>query len=98
MLKSGVGISVLGNQDRGQQFRSRLFAIQILLSLQEKRMFFYIAFFKGIVPRITKRNPLFRVVVSRQKGFVRRISAKGTAVAGMPGNLPSLIDRGRGTR
>src|SRR6266851_4788177 len=98
MLKGRVGISVLGNQNSGQQFSSRLLAIQILLPLQEKRPFLYLTFFKGIIPGITKRNTLFRIVISRQKGLVRRISAKGTGMGGMPGNLSSLADRDRGTR
>src|SRR5258707_13599968 len=43
MLKGGVGISVLRNQDRGQQFGSGLLAVHLLLSLQKKGTFLNIA-------------------------------------------------------
>src|SRR5882672_7430689 len=93
MLKGGVGISVLRNQDRGQQFGSRLLAIHVLLSLQKKGTFLNIAFFEVVVSRITKRDTLFRIVVCGQEGFVRRISAKRTRMCGVSGNVSTLVDR-----
>src|SRR6267154_504650 len=98
MLKGGVGISVLRNQDGDQQFGSRLLALQILLSLQKKGTFLNIAFFEVVVPRITKRDTLFRVVVSGQEGFVGRISAKRTRMCGVSGNVSSFVDRDCGAR
>src|SRR5712672_4755510 len=98
MLKVGVGISVLRNQDRGQQFGSRLLALQVLLSLQKKGTFLNIALFEVVVPRVTKRDTLFRIVVCGQEGFVRRVSAKRTRMCGVSGNVSNLVKRDGGAR
>src|SRR5260370_36525933 len=95
MLKRGVWIAALRKQPRGHERGSRRFAVQILLPFQKKRTLPHIPFFQRIIPRIAKRDPLVRIVVSRKRRLACEFLSRRTRGPGRERSLAYILVRAR---